>query len=340
MLNVTDDVKIPIFYKNILSFWSDVSTLPPYTASSILSESVWHNNLLRIGNNTISPSLFRSKISSLFVADFFDQSGTILDWNSFKNNHGISDAHYFKWFQILHALPTDWKNVIRIDGGNSRILCDFSPHILVKAKIFPMSKLTSKTFYNILLDNITKPPTSQKSFHTLLGVDNLPWKEIYTLPRKISIDSYSRIFQFKCQHNILFLNNALFRMGLTDTPLCSYCQEVNESLHHLFLDCVISKKLWSDIKIFFSNNIAIPDLTLQSALFGFLGRSNDNFCLNHILLIYKLCLYRFRNKKVPNLQLFIKNLRERELMERQIVQANENKLITHRKKWDFFINLL
>ena len=72
MLNATVDVKIPVFYSNILSFWSEVSTLPPYTASSILSESIWHNNLLRIGNNTISPSLFRSKITSLFVADFFD----------------------------------------------------------------------------------------------------------------------------------------------------------------------------------------------------------------------------------------------------------------------------
>ena len=129
-------------------------------------------------------------------------------------------------------------------------------------------------------------------------------------------------------------------MGLTDTPLCSYCQEVIESMHHLFLDCKVSKKLWSDIKLFFIDNITIPDLTLQSALFGFLGCRNDSFYLNHILLIYKLCLYRFRDKKVPNLQLFIKNLKERELMERQIVQADVNKLILHRKKWDFFTNLI
>ena len=183
-----------------------------------------------------------------------------------------------------------WKNAIKADGGNSRVFCDFSPHLIVKAKLYPMDKLTSKMLYSILLNSKVRTPSSQRTILTLLGVDSLPWNKIYTLPWTISIDSYSRIFQYKCLHNILYLNKSLFRMGISDTPLCSYCQQYDETFQHLFTECIFSKKLWSDIKTLFSTSIDVPDLTLRRALFGFLDPNNDNFALNNILLIFKLIL--------------------------------------------------
>ena len=334
------NVKIPIFYKNLLHFWSEVSSSTPLTTSSILSESIWNNNLLQINHKTISPSLFHDKIRAFFVADLFDHTGNILDWNSFKLSHNISEAQYFNWLQIVDALPRHWKKSIKLDEGNSRIFCEFSPHLIVNAKLFPMEKLTSKTLYNILLKSKIKPPTSQKRFLSLLKVESLPWKKIYTLPKTISIDSYSRIFQYKCLNNILYLNNKLHRFGFSDTPLCPYCNKDIETMQHLFLDCEVSKSLWFDIKMFFNNNLDIPDLNLQSVIFGFIDSNKDNLAINNILLIYKLCLYRFRDKKLPNLKLFLKNLREREFMERQIVLSNENKLLFHNKKWEFFVTMI
>ena len=124
-------------------------------------------------------------------------------------------------------------------------------------------------------------------------------------------------------------------MGFSETPLCSYCDKENETIQHLFLDCSVSKALWHDIKVFFSSIIDIPDLDLQSAILGFIDSDKDNRVFNNILLIYKLCLYRFRDKKVPNLQLFLKNLKEREFLERQIVQFDDKKLLYHHKKWEF-----
>ena len=203
-----------------------------------------------------------------------------------------------------------------------------------------MDKLTSKMLYSILLASKVRTPSSQRTTLALLGVDSLPWNKIYTLPWTISIDSYSRIFQYKCLHNILYLNKSLFRMGISDTPLCSYCQQYDETFQHLFTECIFSKKLWSDIKTLFSTSIDVPDLTLRRALFGFLDPNNDNFALNNILLIFKICMYRFRGKKQPNITLFIKNLHERERMERHIVLGNVNKLAKHFAKWNFFNHLL
>ena len=104
-----------------------MSSSNPLNASSIVSESIWNNNLLQIGNKTISPSLFHNKIGAFFVGDLFDHRGDILDWNSFKPTQNISEAHYFNWLQIVDVLPKHWKESIKYDEGNSRICVNFHP---------------------------------------------------------------------------------------------------------------------------------------------------------------------------------------------------------------------
>ena len=271
----------------------------------------------------------------LFVADFFDTNGNLLPWNIFKNAHKIENKYYFNWIKMVDVIPRHWKETITSDQGISRIFCEFVPHLIVNAKLFPMNKLSSKELYNIFLKTKVKPPTSQKSLLSLFGVNNLPWKKIYTLPRLTSIDSYSRMFQYKCLHNILYLNKVLYRIGFADSPLCSYCKQDNETIQHLFLECTVSKSLWNDIITFFSDTLDIPNLNLQSAVLGYFDSRKDSPALNNILLIFKLCLYRFRDKKVPTFQLFLKNLRARESMERNIVFLDHNKLEFHNKKWEF-----
>ena len=97
-------------------------------------------------------------------------------------------------------------------------------------------------------------------------------------------------------NNILYLKKILHQIGFSDTPLCSYCEQENKTMKHLFCECTVSKSLWDQIKNYFKDTIQIPDLDLQSAILGFF-EGKDNLALNNILLIFKLCLYRFRNKK-------------------------------------------
>ena len=53
--------------------------------------------------------------------------------------------------------------------------------------------------------------TSQSYCEKLLETTNLNWKEIYILPRQVSIDINLRMFQYKLLNNILFLNKILFK---------------------------------------------------------------------------------------------------------------------------------
>ena len=332
--------KLPIFYQNIFTFWVEFSSATPITASSILSECIWNNNLIKIDNEVINPTFLGCQ-KHIFVSDLFDIEGNIRTWDDFCSIHGLRPNLFFKWVQIVDALPKNWNKILKIDAGMSRRFCEFIPHAIVKAKLYPLSKLSSQEIYSFLISSKIKPPTSHAHFSRIFHADILPWRKIYTLARSITIDSYSRIFQYKILNNILFLNLPLFRMGISESPLCSYCKLHNETVQHLFFDCAVSKALWLDLKNIFRDNLTLPSLDIQSAVVGFLGTTDkDNLIFNNILLMFKISLYRNRDKNSITLHNVLCNLKRREIIERSLVSLNRKKLDFHNKKWEKIIHFL
>ena len=94
-----------------------------------------------------------------------------------------TDAHYYQWVQIVNAFPKKWKTIIVEDKGHSIIFCEFRPHIISNAKLYPMDKLNAKEIYNACIKSIIKVPTAQRYFTAMLNIDSLPWKNIYNLAR-------------------------------------------------------------------------------------------------------------------------------------------------------------
>ena len=63
------------------------------------------------------------------------------------------------------------------------------------------------------------------------------WRNIYSLPRITTINTYLSSFQYKICNNILFLNKKLFVFWMKNTPSCSFCTKKDESLLHIFSKC-------------------------------------------------------------------------------------------------------
>ena len=82
----------------------------------------------------------------------------------------------------------------------------------------------------------------------------------------------------------------LFNFGKTKTSLCPFCHSYDETIKHIFLECICLKQLWNHLKLFLTNDISLPILTPQTAIFGFLNGIENNVykIANHILLIFKL----------------------------------------------------
>ena len=129
------------------------------------------------------------------------------------------------------------------------------------------------------------------------------WKEIYILPRKVSIDTLLRMFQYKILNNILFVNKLLFKFKKVRSPLCSFCNSAVEMPLHIFYTCNITKRLWNELQYFVSQYLYIPEITPQSALFVFfnIGNQQQNFLLINIYYYFTsiICICQ------ENMELFI-----------------------------------
>ena len=90
--------------------------------------------------------------------------------------------------------------------------------------------IRSKAFYDLLSNKIFKQPSPQKTIARNLNVEISNWKEIYTVPRKITHDSYSRILQSKILNNMLYLNKHLHQFKIASTRLWSLYSSVNKTI--------------------------------------------------------------------------------------------------------------
>ena len=147
----------------------------------------------------------------------------------------------------------------------------------------------------------------------------LDWNKIYLSPRLATIDTTLRSFQNKILNNVLFLNKKLYKFGITNTALCSFCNTLEETPIHIFFDCVYVKCLWERLRMKFQNDFILPSLTPQTAILGLYNEANDNYnLLSHISLIFKYYFYMSREKRTLNIDILITNLIKVKKKEKQI----------------------
>ena len=60
----------------------------------------------------------------------------------------------------------------------------------------------------------------------------------------------------------------LFTFSKAKTPLCSLCHSCDETIKHIFLECICVKQLCNNLILFLTNDIPLPILTPQTAIFG------------------------------------------------------------------------
>ena len=101
-----------------------------------------------------------------------------------------------------------------------------------------------------------------------------------------------------------------------------------------------TKKLWAKLQslpTILKCTLVLKDLTLQSAVFGFLNEPEDSFTTtNHILLIFKIFLYKYRNRDTSPAFLFacIKNVAT---IEGHLCISDKDRQ-RHNRKWGNIVN--
>ena len=161
----------------------------------------------------------------------------------------------------------------------------------------------------------------------------MDWKQIYSLPFTVTIETKIREFQYKTLNNIIFANQKLFKLKMIESPLCTFCK--TESLEHLFFNSYVTKFFWEACCSWLIEcSISLQPLTLTDIVFGIFNVVNDFDILNHLVLAAKLYIYKCKLNNVnPSLQVFKAKNKGVYQIEKRIA-TSRNKVTKHFRKWD------
>ena len=107
-------------------------------------------------------------------------------------SYNLSDKFYFKWKQIVNSISETWKKVLKENQGDSSNLVLLDHQLVKNNSTLEIKKMKSKEIYSIIISSKINVPTSRIYFGNKFSLNNFQWKEIYTLPRKVTINAYLR----------------------------------------------------------------------------------------------------------------------------------------------------
>ena len=157
----------------------------------------------------------------------------------------------------------------------------------------------------------------------------------------VTLNSYSRSFQYKIPNNVLYLDKKLFTFRKSTPPLCPFCKFSDETVLDLFYECNIILNLWNELVLFFENEFTLFDLTPQAAFLVFLNVDLELLLVqNHLLLIFKIYIYNSRRSESLKIKSLIREITKVKNIEEKISLNNEKKHTIYKRKWQLVENVL
>ena len=168
----------------------------------------------------------------------------------------------------------------------------------------------------------------------------LDWDKTSVSPHLTTIDTILRCFEYKILNTVSFLIKKIYTFGITNTALCSFCNNLEETPMHIFFHWIHVKCIWERLGTKFQNDFILQSLTLQTAILGLYNEANDNDnFLNHILLIFKYYIYISREKSNIKYRYFNSQLNKSKKKEKQIGIVTINKSKAYKKSGALRITL-
>lgn len=271
-------------------FWKDTFTvfqiiqekLEVQSWDEFITQPIWNNPKIKIENKTVFYTNWFDK-NIVYIADLLDENGNFYSLQDLQKKIKIK-TNFLNYASLRNSIKASLSSSkIQIGTNSPR---PFLPHNI---KTFCNNKKGTKHIYNILTtENIT--PLGKVKWGKFFEILDLQWENIFTFPFLYTKDSKLQWLQFRINQYILTTNSFLFKIGKTDTKLCSLCQSNEETIVHLFWDCLHVQNLLSHF-------ISICDgkglhITLEEKSF-ILGTPNSIY-LGIIFLIIKSYIYRKR----------------------------------------------
>ena len=286
------------FWHDVINSWALIQVNQSTTPEDILSQPLWYNDTIKIGNKPVVYSHW-IKADIFFIVDLLKDDNTFLSFEEFQEKFRINNSNFLEFYSLLQAIPKIWKRTLLENITDRRH--DGNKHITL---MFSQQKVT-KIFYDIFRQQTLEIPTSQKRWAVEMGyvIDENNWNCYYQIPFINFLNTKLQTFQYKIYHRFLYTNSLLLKCKLSETQLCSFCFETKETLSHFFFECTFVHNLWLQFAEKVQSKCTIPVIiSLEICLFGTLCDDYRDI-LNTCFLIIRYYIYmcKLREEK-PNLK--------------------------------------
>ena len=152
--------------------------------------------------------------------------------------------------------------------------------------------------------------------------------------RKLSNHTKVRDFQYRLLHRALITNVHLYKWGMIETELCTFCGKDTEHILHLLFTCEKIRTIWEQLQTYIEQEYKVKIMLTEESVISNLFCKPKLHVANAIALYLKQFIYSCRClKKEPIFDNFTRFLCKIRNTEKYIAVKNDNYRI-YKKKWE------
>lgn len=221
---------------------------PPNTDISSRSESLWNNRFINLRSLNKLQAIWKSK-GIWRINDVLDR-GRPYTAESFQARYG--SRHSPKLFEKLYNyIPQPFLDlIVPIHKPNKAVGLYIKD---IDGKLVDLDILSTKQLYKILLAGRKHTPTAQLKWREIFSeVEEMQiegrWKYWYNLPYRISREVKLQSFQYRLLNRILPCNKYLAQIRVISSPICNFCNRVDDTFHFLY-GCSETTDFWNSLSL-------------------------------------------------------------------------------------------
>ena len=322
-LNIQDT-----FTKEVIEIWSSLNYEENLTDFG--NAPIWYNSLIRIANQ---PIFYRkwSRVGVNQAKDILDHKSDFLKYEDFESRYKVKTT-FLTYYGVVSATAKLKKSFQDQDTMNSN-------QPTCGQKLLSASNICKEAYKLIVKKISSTPANSQTKWITDCGncANSIKWDKSYNLPFYCTRETKLQTFQFKLLHRRIATNNYLYKIGISLTDSCTFCEQTTETLIHLFWECEFVQKFWQDIQYWLIQHQVKPqDFSLNLPTCLGLVDNTEDILLHHALLMGRYHIYSSKIKKtLPNLHIFSQTFLKCQEIEKYFAYKT-NTVKKYNSKWNRF----
>jgi hypothetical protein len=203
------------FYIEMLDAWANIKYTEPVNISEILTQPLWDNDLILVGNKTIRNKAW-IQAGIQHIANLINNNGQLATINQLNNKYH-TNIKTLEYNSIIHSIPKSWRKEIKEAKDIAGTKISESPNIKIDQKYYDLEEITTKQIYtHIIQNNKCKSPTSKKRWielHEGMELDTEYWELIYETPFILTKNSKVLMTQYNIIHRILAVGCVTLKNG-------------------------------------------------------------------------------------------------------------------------------